>query len=680
MTTTETPVRITLDAEGSTVTLTLTGYLGGAKFGGYRDAVAGCGARYVPAERCNRAPVEAVPQLLRALDVAGLGVSTDEALVARLREKADDARQLLDEGRARLAAVDAALADRGLKLFGFQRSGVEWLAPRDRALLCDEMGLGKTVQALVALPAGAATLVVAPAAAASVWVAECRRWRPDLAPVVIKGRDGFRWPRAGELVVASYGILPADAAAVGTPEVGTTIVADEAHNIKNSKAKRTVAFRALVSLVRTYRGRTWLVTGTPLLNRPPELWSLLQTAGLAQDAFGSWSDFCRMLGGSKGRYGYAWGRPSDEVPDRLRRVSLHRRRAEVLPQLPAKTRQDVEVNGLSRETIRACDEALAALGLGADDVPELHPGMPAFEQVSRARALLAAAKIPHVLEQVEEHEEAGEPLVVFSWHKAPVEALRGREGWAVVTGETPAGERGAAVERFQRGELRGIAGTIGALGVSVTLTRAHRLLMVDLPWTPALCSQAEDRVCRIGQDRGVVVVRLVAAHDIDRRVVELLTAKQELIEATVEASAVPEGYIGTAVADELTAAADAVARTAADQEEQDLRRQAERAVRMDAAKAEARERFGRDVEVSEDGKRRAPATPAEEHAARALAQLSASDPDRAAEENGVGFSKQDGEFGHSLAAQVARSGMLSERQWACAVRLAQKYRRQVGTP
>lgn len=662
-----TDVRIELEPQGDTVKISLARYLGD-RFGAYREACARAGARYVPAGKHNRAPVDAAAQVLLELRRADLEVEVDDAVAGRLRERAAEAKDLLDQGRDRLAAIDAALAGTGRSPFPFQRTGVEWLAPRAKALLADEMGLGKTVQALVALPAGAAAIAIVPAVVRRNWSTECRRWRSDLEPVEIASRAQFRWPMAGELVIATYGCLPRVKDGVvelpGVPEVGTTIVCDEAHALKSSKAQRTVAFRELAKAALAHSGRVWLVTGTPLLNKPPELWNVLQAADLATDAFGSWSEFCRVFNGRKGRFGYDWGRATDEVPDRLRRVMLSRRREEVMPELPTKTRQDLTVDGLSRETIAACDEAMAALGLeDASDVPTIRPGVPGFDQLSRARALLATAKIKAMLEVVAEHEEAGEPLVVGCCHRAPIDVLGQREGWATITGDTPADERGRIVDAFQAGELKGIAGTTKAMGVGVTLTRAHRLLQVDLDWTPAMNSQLEDRVCRIGQTRGVVILRLVATHALDERVVELLTAKQEILEASVEAAAVESSYVGSSPAEELARAAELAAEAAS--------RPAPAPAQVAAPASTSRNGNGSQG-------RRGPTTPAEEHAARALVQLAALDPDRAAEPNGAGFNRLDGNFGHSLAEQVARSGQLSEKQWNCAVRLVRKYRRQVG--
>jgi len=93
-------------------------------------------------------------------------------------------------------AAQANAESRGLALYPYQAVGVSWLKDRTGALLADEMGCGKTVQALAALPENAMCVVIAPAAVKGVWMAEARRWRPDLHVSILSGRGSFRWPRS----------------------------------------------------------------------------------------------------------------------------------------------------------------------------------------------------------------------------------------------------------------------------------------------------------------------------------------------------------------------------------------------------------------------------------------------------------------------------------------------------
>jgi superfamily II DNA or RNA helicase len=139
------------------------------------------------------------------------------------------------------------------------------------------------------------------------------------------------------------------------------------------------------------------------------------------------------------------------------------------------------------------------------------------------------------LEWVEPYEDAGEPVVVFSAHRAPIDALGAREGWATITGDTPAAKRTEIVARFQAGELKGVACTIMAAGTGLTLTRACTCLFVDLDWTPALNVQAQDRLHRIGQTaQSVLYVRMVSDHPLDLHIQALIAKKMEMIAGAIE--------------------------------------------------------------------------------------------------------------------------------------------------
>jgi SWI/SNF-related matrix-associated actin-dependent regulator 1 of chromatin subfamily A len=470
--------------------------------------------------------------------------------------------------------IDALERRAGRELYPFQREGVIWLRERERALLSDDMGIGKSAQALFSHSKGRPMLVVCPASVRGVWAMEAAIWRPDLKVSILEGRLGFRWPENDELVVVSYESLPPTEAewlsamqivrgvfalfCLGDPSLvtltftrsredlfgrlsnRTTVVADEAQALKSPKSVRNGRFKDVQRQAVEVGGRAWLLTGTPLVNHPPDLWHVLESVGLARESFGSWQGFVSDFKGFRvvvptlrGRHVsfWKWGRPdpSAGVPEKLSRVMLRRRRKDVLPELPDKRYRVLQTEKLSRATsafVDSVERRVTAAGLW--DHPE---ALPTFEGFSRARELLAASKVSTMLGLVLEHEEAEEPLVVFSAHLSPVESLRDREGWGVITGGTSPKDRTRTVERFQAGELRGIAGTVGAMGTGLTLTRASSVLFVDRAWTPAENDQAEDRLARIGQKNAVLVTILVAPHALDRRVAKILEDKRRIIDA-----------------------------------------------------------------------------------------------------------------------------------------------------
>lgn len=699
---------------GSTVTIGLTMHLGPERFAAFRSIIAECGGRYHRETKTNRVGIEMIPRMIALFRSAGLHCTLDETLSQHLRENAEGAEKLAREGAARIAEVERLMLERGETLRPYQRTGIAWLAPRLRALLGDDMGLGKTIQALLALPPNAAVLIIAPGAVSANWLAEAKRWRPDLRGSIAKGRNRFAWPQPGQLVVTTFGSMPGEVTKkekgkrrqvideLPLPPPGICLLGDEAHSLKDATSVRGVRWGALRDLVLEAQGRVWLLTGTPMLNnRPKELWNVLEAARLGTEAFGSWPRFMAMFReeGDSGAQGLA----TAQVPELLQRVMLHRRKADVLTELPSRTFTKIRVE-LDTETAKLCDEFMRRLEESGTSLESLlsdtgqrkdrssfddedEHGRPArvpFELISKVRAALAAAKLGAALDRVQAYEDEDEPLVLMGCHVGPLREIAKRDGWAMIDGTVKPEDRAAIVRRFQAGELRGLALTFQAGGVGITLTHASNMLSIDLPWTPALLAQGDDRIYRIGQRNACSYVRLVADHILEERVIELLHQKLEAINAAVTASAVDaEEQPASDDAAVALAAREAVEASiesrAAAQAAEDEAREVER-VRQEQRSKRARGEFSADCWGQEFGKFRPPQDAVEAHAAGAMIRLAGMDPDRASTRNNQGFSRFDGEVGHSLATSLVEHGRLSPRQWELAKKLAHRYRKQVGEP
>lgn len=454
-----------------------------------------------------------LPALARAAIVSDVHLSPSTSLAPFLRAEAEALR-----------TENSFFGEQCRGLYPFQCEGVSFLRGRRSALLFDEMGLGKTPQALCA--ASNRVCIVCPSVLKSNWAAECKRWRPDLLPVVFNGRGTFQWPADGECVIINYDVLPED---FGLPDGAVSLIFDEAQALKNWKSKRTRAGRKMVRRVYKTDGTAWLLTGTPLMNKPSELWAMLQALGLGSELYGNYQIFVKLFGGETDALGQTTWDPSAvscKAMSPIRPLALRRTRADVLPELPAKMYQTVLL-GIPQIRLATMDDAPRRF----DSIESLMERMADDPGMMGDRKRLAEWKIPALLAHVEAYEDVGEPLVVFSAHRAPIEALAGRQGWAAIMGGSTG--RDEAVRAFQAGELRGLACTIRAAGVGLTLTRGAHMIFVDRDWTPAANLQAEDRLVRIGQTRGVSIVDLVADHQVDKAVTDLLIMKTRYQQETV---------------------------------------------------------------------------------------------------------------------------------------------------
>jgi len=346
---------------------------------------------------------------------------------------------------------------------------------------------------------------------------------------------------------------------------GTVLIADEAHKAKSLRAVRTKRLRYL----RQGCARGWALTASPIMNHPRELWALYRVFGLSRagfpggarefNALSSFYDDLRRPDPQaaalfrEGRSRVELGRSAEDVGLQLPELRFETRSVEITAESRAeieralslalakkKAAAELKAGDLLPADLEARVEALALTSHTDEDVKALLESVlesskwaDVQDELSTIRKALALAKIPAALEFAREAGEAGEALVVFSSHVAPVEALAGLEGWASLRHQA---KRAATIEAFQAGELAGVAGTIRGSSEGITLHRARLLLLVDLDWTPEANTQALKRIHRIGQRRGALVTTLVADHLVDRFVVHKIRRKQSMIEALTEAT------------------------------------------------------------------------------------------------------------------------------------------------
>lgn len=599
------------------------------------------------------------------------------------------------------AAIKAPPA--GLAYLPYQRAGIRFGADRRSVLIGDEMGLGKTIQAIgIANETGARRiLVICPASLRWNWERELRKWL--LAPLKITVLEPkTAYPEGAEVVIINYDILDRHENALRALPWDLMIV-DEAHYCKNAKTKR--ARQIFGHRPRTGQGREIkpipaarrvLMTGTPIANRPVELFPLISFLDPA-----GWPNFFRFAmrycAAHKTRFGWDFTGSShlDELQQRLRSTIMIRRlKKDVLTDLPAKVRQVIALGADSAEARAALADERAAIAEAeaaveaaqlavelakADDDAEAYEravtslrkasGI-AFERMAVVRHQVALAKVPAVLEHIENAE--GSKIVIFAHHKDVVRALEAGlapSGKVVkIVGDTPMSERQAAVDAFQNdAAVRYFIGSIGAAGVGITLTASSHVIFAELDWVPGNVSQAEDRCHRIGQRDSVLVQHIVLDGSLDATIAQRLVDKQAVIDAALDGKT-------EATAAQPQPAFDWSAATAAAREAEAARiaaREATRAnmlpVRREPATADVR-REQLDAEAAELADHLVPLI----HAG--LRQLAGCDLDRAQQLNDIGFNRLDGRIGHAL----AEAEVLTKRQAALGRRILRKYRRQLG--
>ncbi len=415
-------------------------------------------------------------------------------------------------------------------LYPHQRAGVAFLLARRRAILADDMGLGKTRQAIVALREAAPEgpfLIVCPAGVKLNWRREIHAVEPDAVVHVVA--DGSGWRADGRWTVVNYDVLgKLETQILGRPWAG--VVLDEAHYIKNDGQRTTRALR----LLGVGKGApstcdpevAYLLTGTPMSNRPRDLFNLLQAVRhpLASSFYHFARQYCAAYDNG---YGLDTNGASnlEELAQLVSGVLLRRTKDEALD-LPPKVRtwQPVEI----------ADKAVGQLEGQALDYLAANPArsgqtwMQFLGLLNKARHAIAVAKVPATIEAVQERLNAGEKVVVFTSYTAVVDQIKAASGPLAVsiTGEDSAAARERAVDALQRDpSVRLLVGNLHAAGVGINLTAATHVVFNDLDWVPGNHWQAEDRIYRIGQTRPAFVTYLYAENTLDDFVAALLEAK-----------------------------------------------------------------------------------------------------------------------------------------------------------
>ncbi|WP_406219605.1 DEAD/DEAH box helicase [Streptomyces canus] len=441
----------------------------------------------------------------------------------RLPETAAAEGFLPDEIAERVRTQHLDDAHRRVSLRGYQAFGARFALAQRKVILGDEMGLGKTIQAIAVLAHMAAEgqshfMVVCPASVLVNWTREIEA-RSALRVMVLHGPDRHYafadWKGRGGVAVTTFDALRGFPAP-GGGEVGLLVV-DEAHSVKNPKAKRSQAVASWAE----HCGRTLFMTGTPMENRVVEFRNLVRMLD---------GDVADSLGESDALAGSVAFRKA------VAPVYLRRNQEDVLTELPSLQQTD------EWEELSASDEEVYREAVRAGN----------FMAMRRAAYMRPekSAKLERLREIVQEAGENGQKTVVFSHFKDVLSVVKealvagNTDGTAVLgplTGGVPAGRRQQIVDDFA--DVSGPAvllAQIQAAGIGLNMQAASVVVICEPQIKPTIEHQAVARAHRMGQVRPVRVYRLLATGGVDERMVKMLEAKTRLFDAYARRSAVAE--------------------------------------------------------------------------------------------------------------------------------------------
>lgn len=450
-----------------------------------------------------------------------------------------------------------------LTLKKHQIIGQMTLMKNKKFILADDMGVGKTIQALKAA-AGSLSykgkiIISCPDSVKSVWLREIEKWKlTSLKPKVI---SGSRLQKCYDLMNDNYNVFIITSESIATVEEVikqlnvSVLIVDEAHKLKN---RETLMNKSTTSIVDHFPfANVFLLTGTPLLNTPEELFSLLHLIDETNHPnLNRWleTNFRQeWVPNLLGSYSYKFTKPRNEeaFKEKMSKYMLRRLKSDVLD-LPERTFVTIECElvGKQLEHYKSARD-LALLVLQQEDQQKAI-GIPnILAQITRLKQVLISPTLIDLLsnedgtpegcklyELANIVEDSGDQkIVVFSQFSKAIHQYHhyfSKLGYKCekITGDDRK-TRDEAERNFQEGDSKIIFVSMKAGGLGLTLTAGSICVMLDDYWNPAINLQAMDRLYRMGQNNAVTVYSLIVRNSIEDKIRKVLSRKQGLIDTSI---------------------------------------------------------------------------------------------------------------------------------------------------
>jgi SNF2 family DNA or RNA helicase len=419
------------------------------------------------------------------------------------------------------------------KEYPFQRETINFGIKNPYSIYALGMGLGKTYCSIAtAVETNSKALVICPAYLRLKWKAEIKKFYPDKTVSMFKNDKEFYPLFDTDFAIISYHFIPK---AESLFEWADMVIIDEAHSLKSMKAKRTEESHRLI--YENSIKRLLLLTGTPILNRVYEFYSLLALCNYNPklknskflEEFESYVDFANHFShltefdiyrGNKRVKVQQWEghRNIDELKTYLTDCYIRFTTDEVLDLPPY---QEIDVP-ISYEDNVELEEAFLAYTSRGEET----------SVASDVKAKAALAKVPFTVDYVKNLLDQCEQVVVYTDHVDSCIALAKGLGATAITGQTSMKLRQELADRFSRGEDRVIVATIGSFSTGIDLISASNMVYNDFNWVPGQMYQSMYRIRRIGQKNRCIFHRIIGSFQ-DHAIIKKLTEKIETIEAVI---------------------------------------------------------------------------------------------------------------------------------------------------
>lgn len=412
--------------------------------------------------------------------------------------------------------------------FRYQYEGVAWLFGRQAGLLADEMGLGKTMQTIVTirmlLRSGQVkrVLIVCPKPLIPNWQRELALWAEEIPVAVVEGKTAKRevmWSSPQiPVLLCNYEVMARDLRDIPEEMMPRfdLVVLDEAQRIKNKDSTTAQVARSIP------RRRSYLLTGTPIENRPEELVSLFE--------------FLELL-------------PKNADPDlkQLRKLSegyiLRRTKDLAQPDMPPRLDNNAVID-LAPSQRAAYDFAEKEGVVRLDDLGDEITVQHVFELVLRLKQIAnydpvtgESSKLERLVADMEEIAASGGKAILFSqWTKTLdwIEERTRQFGCMVYHGGVPHKKRQPILDQFKEDPSKHlILMSYGTGAVGLNLQFCGYVFLFDRWWNPAIEDQAVNRAHRVGVKSKVIVNKFICQDTVEERIDRVLNEKRAIFEAVL---------------------------------------------------------------------------------------------------------------------------------------------------
>jgi len=455
--------------------------------------------------------------------------------------------------------IETHLVSQKIILRPYQRAGIHWLnwitMHHLHGILADDMGLGKTIQTVVTIRTvyeketiKEHSLIVCPKSVVHFWSREIKRVFPQafICEYVGSYRDIDLFSNNKPIIfVTTYDTLVRDAEQIQTVPF-YFVVLDEATKIKNPDTMRTKAVKGINAVHRI------ALSGTPIENRPAELWSLFDF--LIRGHLGTYGQFVRVF---ENNINVGDNQAANKLSKRIRPFILRRLKKDVAKDLPEKIEMDewceltdeqkFLYNQIQNQFVSPIRDSLNK-GEVVNFATCILPILTKLKQVCDHPALIngkvepidkRSEKFDMVIDKIQEIRDANEEVVIFSHFLKTLDLLEisltsRNMKYIRIDGSTQ--DRQARIDRFNQKQANVALCSIQACGHGINLTAANHVIHIDRWWNPAIEDQATDRVHRIGQNKNVYVYRIIVKGTLEEKIALLLDKKRNISDRVIGAA------------------------------------------------------------------------------------------------------------------------------------------------